>query len=235
MAWQGGVNSVAVSDRDRYDYSNASFGQTGTLNGLPGPSAIYPGMPGAGDIPHGDFTWDQSYVGSYDPATASTFASLINNTAGGSGSGSGSGSGKEGSSVEGPQPAAAGGSGGSGSGAAQAGASISASASASDVLGGIMEQKKWGSRGGAPMFNTPNCESSPRPLALFMVQLVNPMLISVSVLLPWFPTAEERSLILHYCANAADLMMAIPSGLNPMLAINLPLALDSPRGQFTSP
>jgi len=51
------------------------------------------------------------------------------------------------------------------------------------------------------------------------------------VLLPWFPTAEERSLILHYCANAADLMMAIPSGLNPMLAINLPLALDSPRGK----
>ena len=50
------------------------------------------------------------------------------------------------------------------------------------------------------------------------------------VLLPWFPTQEERSLILHYCANAADLMMAIPSGLNPMLAINLPLALDSPRG-----
>lgn len=55
----------------------------------------------------------------------------------------------------------------------------------------------------------------------------------ISVLLPWFPTAEERSLILHYCANAADLMMAIPSGLNPMLAINLPLALDSPRGQLT--
>lgn len=53
----------------------------------------------------------------------------------------------------------------------------------------------------------------------------------MSVLLPWFPTAEERSLILHYCANAADLMMAIPSGLNPMLAINLPLALDSPRGE----
>ena len=50
------------------------------------------------------------------------------------------------------------------------------------------------------------------------------------VLLPWFPTSEERSLILHYCANAADLMMAIPSGLNPILAINLPLALHSPRG-----
>ena len=29
-------------------------------------------------------------------------------------------------------------------------------------------------------------------------------------------------------------MMAIPSGLNPMLAINLPLALDSPRGKSTS-
>jgi hypothetical protein len=150
---EDGVGGV-MTDRNRYDYSNTSFGQTGTLNGLPGPSAIYPGMPGAGDIPQGDFTWDQSYVGSYDPATASTFASLINNTAGGSGSGSG----KEGSSVEGPQPAA-GGSTGSGSGA-----SISASASASDVLGGIMEQKKWGSKGGAPMFNTPNCELSPRPL-----------------------------------------------------------------------
>ncbi|WWD01492.1 hypothetical protein V866_008436 [Kwoniella sp. B9012] len=57
-----------------------------------------------------------------------------------------------------------------------------------------------------------------------------PMLTTPNFLLPWFPTAEERSLILHYCANAASLMMAIPSGLNPMLAINLPLALDSPRG-----
>ncbi len=52
----------------------------------------------------------------------------------------------------------------------------------------------------------------------------------MTVLLPWFPTAEERSLILQYCANAAELMMAIPSELNPMLAINLPLALDSRRG-----
>jgi hypothetical protein len=34
------------------------------------------------------------------------------------------------------------------------------SASAStDVLGGMMEQKKWGPQGGAPMFNTPNCRS----------------------------------------------------------------------------
>ena len=57
-----------------------------------------------------------------------------------------------------------------------------------------------------------------------------PMLATPNFLLPWFPTQEERSLILHYCANAADLMMAIPSGLNPMLAINLPLALSSPRG-----
>nr|ODN81204.1 hypothetical protein L203_05710 [Cryptococcus depauperatus CBS 7841] len=57
-----------------------------------------------------------------------------------------------------------------------------------------------------------------------------PILSTPIFLLPWFPTAEERSLILHYCANAASLMMAIPSGLNPMLAINLPLALDSPRG-----
>jgi hypothetical protein len=57
-----------------------------------------------------------------------------------------------------------------------------------------------------------------------------PMLNTPNFLLPWFPTAQEQSLILHYCANAADLMMAIPQGLNPMLAINLPLALEAPRG-----
>ncbi|WVO21944.1 uncharacterized protein IAS62_003264 [Cryptococcus decagattii] len=72
-------------------------------------------------------------------------------------------------------------------------------------------KQEWGlEQGGAPMLSTPN------------------------FLLPWFPTAEERSLILHYCANAASLLMAIPSGLNPMLAINLPLALDSPRGMNPS-
>ncbi|ODN84722.1 hypothetical protein, variant 2 [Cryptococcus amylolentus CBS 6039] len=72
-------------------------------------------------------------------------------------------------------------------------------------------KQAWGAdQGGAPMLATPN------------------------FLLPWFPTAEERSLILHYCANAASLMMAIPSGLNPLLAINLPLALDSPRGMNPS-
>ncbi|KAK8869887.1 hypothetical protein IAR55_000455 [Kwoniella newhampshirensis] len=72
-------------------------------------------------------------------------------------------------------------------------------------------KQEWGAQqGGAPMLSTPN------------------------FLLPWFPTIEERSLILHYCANAASLMMAIPSGLNPMLAINLPLALDSPRGMNPS-
>ena len=49
-------------------------------------------------------------------------------------------------------------------------------------------------------------------------------------LLPWFSTPFERSLMLHYAANAATLMMAIPSGLNPMLAINLPLVLSYPKG-----
>nr|XP_018263926.1 uncharacterized protein I303_03802 [Kwoniella dejecticola CBS 10117]OBR86084.1 hypothetical protein I303_03802 [Kwoniella dejecticola CBS 10117] len=80
--------------------------------------------------------------------------------------------------------------------------------SGEQYLAGQIGKQEWATSegGGAPMLTTPN------------------------FLLPWFPTAEERSLILHYCANAASLMMAIPSGLNPMLAINLPLALDSPRG-----
>ncbi|ORX39793.1 fungal-specific transcription factor domain-domain-containing protein [Kockovaella imperatae] len=57
-----------------------------------------------------------------------------------------------------------------------------------------------------------------------------PMLTAPDYLLPWFSTPQERELILHYAANAAPLMMAIPSGLNPMLAINLPLALACPKG-----
>ena len=58
-----------------------------------------------------------------------------------------------------------------------------------------------------------------------------PNLADIDVdLLPWFSTPAERSLILHYSANASTLMMAIPSGLNPMLSINIPLALAHPKG-----
>ncbi|WOO77041.1 putative transcriptional regulatory protein [Vanrija pseudolonga] len=60
--------------------------------------------------------------------------------------------------------------------------------------------------------------------------LAPPLLNTPNFLLPWFPTPQEQSLILHYCANAADLMIAIPQGINPLLAINLPLALAAPRG-----
>lgn len=93
----------------------------------------------------------------------------------------------------------------------------------------VSKTMKWGNNGGAPMLSTPNCESPALRSHGLCTKLTD------LVLIPWFPTAEERSLILHYCANAADLMMAIPSGLNPMLAINLPLALDSPRGESPSP
>lgn len=86
-------------------------------------------MPSLPDIPAADFTWDQSHVGSYDPVTASTFASLISNTTGGTGPG------------------------------ATTGEQTAEGLASTDVLGGIMEQKKWGPQGGAPMFNTPNCES----------------------------------------------------------------------------
>lgn len=57
-----------------------------------------------------------------------------------------------------------------------------------------------------------------------------PLLTTPNPLSPWFPTMQEQSLILHYCVNATDLMIAIPDGLSPMLAVNLPLALASPRG-----
>jgi hypothetical protein len=160
------------------------------------------GMPQVPDIPAGDFTWDQSQVGSYDPSAAATFMSLMN---GGNTSTSNTAASTPVGEDVGPS---------------------------SDILGGMMGEKKWAG-GGAPMFNTPNCMSSSLPIFSRRPSRLLTVLVLIPVLLPWFPTAEERSLILHYCANAADLMMAIPSGLNPMLAINLPLALDSPRG--TSP
>lgn len=60
--------------------------------------------------------------------------------------------------------------------------------------------------------------------------LSSPIFTTPNFLAPWFPTQQEQSLILHYCANAADLMMAIPTAFNPMMAINLPMALNMPRG-----
>lgn len=109
-----------------------AYGANGSLPALPGPSSLYPGMPSLPDIPADDFAWDQSHVGSYDPATASTFASLINNT----------GTAASSADIADEQAAAA----------------AAEGLAATDVLGGIMEQKKWGPQGGAPLFNTPNCE-----------------------------------------------------------------------------
>jgi hypothetical protein len=47
-------------------------------------------------------------------------------------------------------------------------------------------------------------------------------------------TEADGSSVPPSCANAATLMMAIPSGLsglNPILAVNLPLSLSAPRGE----
>ncbi|KAL7410330.1 fungal-specific transcription factor domain-containing protein [Mrakia frigida] len=66
-------------------------------------------------------------------------------------------------------------------------------------------------------------------VALGPGSLLNPM-----ALLPWFPTAEERGLILHFCQNSSALLMAIPAPLNPVLSVLLPLALSAPRG-FSAP
>jgi hypothetical protein len=116
----------------RYNYSTQPYSN----NSLPDLSSFNQptstGVP-LGDIPQSDFAWDQSQVGSYDPSAAATFMSLMN---GGNSTAS--------TPVEGPANPLAG-----------------ASAS-SDVLGGIMEQKKWGPQGGAPMFSTPNCMSLPK-------------------------------------------------------------------------
>lgn len=93
------------------------------------------GLPQLPDIPASDFTWDQSQVGSYDPSAAATFMSLMNG-------------GDVSTSTATTTPAAA---------ADENGNANSSLGASTDVLGGIMEQKKWGPQGGAPMFNTPNC------------------------------------------------------------------------------
>lgn len=95
-------------------------------------------MPTLPDIPAADFAWDQSHVGTYDPSAAATFVALLN--------GGGEASASTNTSAA-PSPA------GAGLNDLQSGLSASA-----DLIGGIMEQKKWGPQGGAPMFNTPNCE-----------------------------------------------------------------------------
>jgi hypothetical protein len=97
-------------------------------------------MPQLPDIPADDFAWDQSHVGSYDPSAAATFVALLNGTAGGSGNASADTSAAPSptggnDSVNDPQ---------------------SGMVASADLLGGIMEQKKW-PQGGTPMFNTPNC------------------------------------------------------------------------------
>jgi hypothetical protein len=71
-------------------------------------------------------------------------------------------------------------------------------------------------------------------------------------LLPWFPTAEARGLILHFCQNSGALLSALqlqcsllllradhlfpdrsvanPPSVSPLLATLLPLSLSRPRG-----
>jgi hypothetical protein len=111
---------------DRYNYNQ--YNQTPTDLSTFAQQASN-GMPQVPDIPAGDFTWDQSQVGSYDPSAAATFMSLMN---GGNTTSSTAASTPVGEDV-GPS---------------------------SDILGGMMGEKKWAG-GGAPMFNTPNCMSSP--------------------------------------------------------------------------
>ena len=119
----------------RYNYNNPTYANNSvpdisTFNQVNGT-----GLPQLPDIPASDFTWDQSQVGSYDPSAAATFMSLMNG-------------GDVSTSTAATTPAAA---------ADENGNANSSLGASTDVLGGIMEQKKWGPQGGAPMFNTPNC------------------------------------------------------------------------------
>jgi len=93
-------------------------------------------MPQLPDIPASDFTWDQSQLGSYDPSATATFMSLMNGGVGG-----GSTTGGSNTAVSTPN------------------LGLAEEAQSTDILGGMLESKKWGPQGGAPMFNTPNCMS----------------------------------------------------------------------------
>ena len=116
---------------DRYNYNQ--YNQTPTDLSTFAQQASN-GMPQVPDIPAGDFTWDQSQVGSYDPNAAATFMSLMNG-----------GNTSTANSTAASTPV---------------GEDVGPS---SDILGGMMGEKKWAG-GGAPMFNTPNCMSPFSPL-----------------------------------------------------------------------
>ncbi|KAG8905148.1 hypothetical protein FRB99_000614 [Tulasnella sp. 403] len=54
------------------------------------------------------------------------------------------------------------------------------------------------------------------------------MLSNPDPLEPFFKTVQERNLIRHYCQTSTRLMMALPSSLNPILSIHLPIIMSSP-------
>jgi hypothetical protein len=126
---------------DRYNYNQ--YNQTPTDLSTFAQQASN-GMPQVPDIPAGDFAWDQSQVGSYNPSAAATFMSLMN---GGNTSTSNSNT----------------------AASTPVGEDVGPS---SDILGGMMGEKKWAG-GGAPMFNTPNC-MSPSLFLTFPVDLLAP-------------------------------------------------------------
>ncbi|KAJ9104237.1 hypothetical protein QFC19_004054 [Naganishia cerealis] len=66
-----------------------------------------------------------------------------------------------------------------------------------------------------------------------LLAMQQPSYYTASSTIPRLSSPNSPLFLLPSCANAATLMMAIPSGLNglnPILAVNLPLSLSAPRG-----
>lgn len=53
------------------------------------------------------------------------------------------------------------------------------------------------------------------------------MVVNPDPLEPFFKTVQERNLIRHYVQTSTNLMMALPSALNPILSVHLPIILSS--------
>ncbi|KAG8988346.1 hypothetical protein FRB90_002814 [Tulasnella sp. 427] len=61
------------------------------------------------------------------------------------------------------------------------------------------------------------------------------MVVDLDPLEPFFKTVQERNLIRHYVQTSTKLMMALPSALNPILSVHLPIILSNMATAPTTP
>ncbi|KAG8928475.1 hypothetical protein FRC02_006871 [Tulasnella sp. 418] len=84
-------------------------------------------------------------------------------------------------------------------------------------LAGIVGSQVWPGRNGASGERSMVVRNNPDPIE------------------PFFKSVQERNLIRHYCQNSTHFNMALPSSLNPILSVHLPIVLSNYVSNPTTP